>query len=688
MVIIVSGVIFVVAVALSLGWYFSPSNRAKRAPYWIRMVTDEQRAALKAAGLKFDSGGRPDPDSIWIKKKLVDEACRIMNVYVLGKRNIPRSKYTELVIRPIVPQNPAHNGLQIRMICNLNETPDMRDKSIGLIREIVLPVVNMHINVYDLNTNVNEPGNEDEFHIFLNSAPRSNGRVNVPNSILGVELDNPETAFKPAFAGVPLTDPASNFVFGEVVGKSLYIFFDALPNCDEKLILFAKILENAAPELDVDGVLEEALATIPPLPAGRAVQSNRRRRVVQFGFKLHRRETATALVREILLPAVNCEVYLRDCRGTPQQPADDGSFHILYNSRPVAALGEAGTPSGLGIPIMSAGKFVGELIDRNCYLFADELGYAARQDVKRFAQVLQRVRDQVVVWEAVNGSDLVDDQFIEECLGQVRARMLETADLGAVDAQFNAASEELTKILKVAQQAERDVIQLDAFPEEALAREYDSLLNIKKVIGVNVTNSKIVVETDTLYCEDPQTRVVHRIGEFDIHIPMNAHEYIRFLRKGGLVHGMNAPHVSDGGHACLGNTQDLFPELIRKREFASAVQLAIAFLESVNKDDPWGRRIEQWPVARRAGDTTPLPQGRRTARAAPARRTYTAGAETAEIPGRANGPVMPWPRGNAGNDRNTRPPQQRGPDGRFRARDDDDFPPPRTPRGRTRMFFL
>jgi hypothetical protein len=37
--------------------------------------------------------------------------------------------------------------------------------------------------------------------------------------------------------------------------------------------------------------------------------------------------------------------------------------------------------------------------------------------------------------------------------------------------------------------------------------------------------------------------------------------------------------------------------LIKKREFASAVQLAIAFVESVNTSDAWGKGISRFPEA-------------------------------------------------------------------------------------------
>ena len=60
---------------------------------------------------------------------------------------------------------------------------------------------------------------------------------------------------------------------------------------------------------------------------------------------------------------------------------------------------------------------------------------------------------------------------------------------------------------------------------------------------------------------------------------------------------MNAPHVDENGNACMGNTKDLFPTLIAKREFASVAELAIAFVESVNLDDNWGKFLDRWPIA-------------------------------------------------------------------------------------------
>jgi hypothetical protein len=141
---------------------------------------------------------------------------------------------------------------------------------------------------------------------------------------------------------------------------------------------------------------------------------------------------------------------------------------------------------------------------------------------------------------------------------------------------------------------------LQAAPAEEIGREFDELTQLANVVGVKVEGDKIVVSTDVLYCVHPKTHVRYEIGAFDIHIDISR-SIVQWVNKTRKVAGgsgqMNAPHVDPHGNACLGNTKDLFPQLIHKREFASVVQLAIAFVEAVNVDDNWGAYIVNWPVA-------------------------------------------------------------------------------------------
>ncbi len=93
---------------------------------------------------------------------------------------------------------------------------------------------------------------------------------------------------------------------------------------------------------------------------------------------------------------------------------------------------------------------------------------------------------------------------------------------------------------------------------------------------------------------------MHLIGKFEIDISLTALGRIRFRNTTNPVTldgaTINAPHVNSEGQPCLGNISDILPELIGKRDFATAVQLAIAYLQTANTEDPWGRRVNLWPV--------------------------------------------------------------------------------------------
>lgn len=60
-------------------------------------------------------------------------------------------------------------------------------------------------------------------------------------------------------------------------------------------------------------------------------------------------------------------------------------------------------------------------------------------------------------------------------------------------------------------------------------------------------------------------------------------------------------HYLVNGAACLGNKKSLFPDLLRKRQLSMAIELVIAFVESVNITDPAGSHIARWPLAARIG---------------------------------------------------------------------------------------
>jgi hypothetical protein len=486
---------------------------------------------------------------------------------------------------------------------------DARDKTVGLLREIVLPVVKRNINFFDMHGSIAEPSQGEDFNIYINAVPSATEMVGVPREIFGIVQDHRALSFAPSGDGVPLVDSISGHSFGEVIGRTLYLYHSLLPTTPTELVTLAAALECAAPDLNCDLVLDEVVSPIPRdnLPV-------RDGKIISYGFRYHKRNIVNRLIRDILMPAVSTDICVRNCAGTHQPKADSG-FHVIYDGSPTDAVVTASGPTGIGIPILdSAGQFVAELFPGNLFITGDLLGAGRKADVAKLADVLYKARRELVKEHAFNGALILREQFFQVCMEQISAGKSKAPEQARLALQ--SAEAELERILQVSRSAERELVHLDSFPEERLKKEFDDLRRISNVRNVIVTDLAIVVETEMLYCTVASTGVTYRIGEFEISIPTKRGSTMRFMNKTGLVETrnavMNAPHVNSAGAACLGNTQAMFDELLLNRQYASAVQMAIIFLQSVNITDTWGKNITYWPIEplgekaliRRGGNTS------------------------------------------------------------------------------------
>lgn len=162
---------------------------------------------------------------------------------------------------------------------------------------------------------------------------------------------------------------------------------------------------------------------------------------------------------------------------------------------------------------------------------------------------------------------------------------------------------ELTRTIRETKGKEQKLEQLKSANGMTIARyaeEYEKLVSLPKVKKVTVDGGEIKVFTTTLCCVDPRTSVTHEIGEFEIRIPTSESGSVAWFnltrRVNGYASNQSAPHIWENGTACLGNTQEIFPELIASYEFASVALVAIQFVESVNVDDAAGKHINRWPI--------------------------------------------------------------------------------------------
>lgn len=109
--------------------------------------------------------------------------------------------------------------------------------------------------------------------------------------------------------------------------------------------------------------------------------------------------------------------------------------------------------------------------------------------------------------------------------------------------------------------------------------------------------------TRTLYAKDDRSRAWHELGEYEVSVNMSPRQdhdpAVRFINLTRQIDGysndMQHPHVWSGGDACEGNFVEVQTDLLLNRDWLSLVQMSIAFLESVNVNDPAGASVYRWP---------------------------------------------------------------------------------------------
>lgn len=456
-----------------------------------------------------------------------------------------------------------------------------------------------------------------------------------PGTIFGFKPHDKTRFFGHTNKTIALQDPATGEVLGELSSTTLTLRYNAfVERSEQELAVFARLLQHAVQELNPSRFVETILKSLPlPEESLRHLALSRNDGCAVFEENLPVRQSyiAKTLLSSIMVPALGRDIYLKECKGNTQAPLRDGMFHIFLHSamrsgntvetsRRIFGISRAQgarsyLPTGMGLPLFSnEGEIYGELVDDNLYIFlSDALGAGSRADAEFFARLAMHARQ--VILEEIQCQDPAQNTLIQgkklasygtDVLLQERTERA-WSNLNEQAANMPKAQEAFGNSLRLLVAEQKDLTRLNSYPEQALGAEFDAILAIKKVLDVEVTKSRIIVKTDTLYCVDPGTGKKHEIGKFEIFIrtsPDNDEQVVRWMNRTRTVTTpaqatMHAPHVSANGAACMGNTKGTFPMLVEKREFASVVELAIAFVESVNVADSWGQHIKCWPVAYR-----------------------------------------------------------------------------------------
>lgn len=428
------------------------------------------------------------------------------------------------------------------------------------------------------------------------ASPAANWSVRNPEGLVSLKSD--------IQAGLPIIDD-DNCVLGEIAGDDVFLSVDVAPgstgtDMETRLVY---VLNQLKTNLEYRTRLGKVFEQARQEDAGLPVPLN----MVRAGFfpSPHSERLMVSLCEDLLLRRVGTDIEVT-CAGRPFEPVDDGKFHVFVASavekeklqaRPDSIFGHAvGSsspcqsfiPSAHGEPIVDeeTGFVVGELFGRNLYMFENLTGRGTFKDAMVAARFLLAARKRL----AGESGNIVERQFVRDCIKQFESTEWVPGSL--VEVRRN-----LRNMLIQAQKNENNYYRPDLGADQ-LGEEFDQLVKSPKVKDVTVTGGTLAVCTKTLYCTDPRNGNIHEIGAFKIRFDLskcNVNWENLTRRIDGGVLSMHGPHIDSSGRGCLGNTTDVFPELIRKRELVSAVELAIAFVETVAPDDPWGKQIGNWP---------------------------------------------------------------------------------------------
>jgi hypothetical protein len=306
--------------------------------------------------------------------------------------------------------------------------------------------------------------------------------------------------------------------------------------------------------------------------------------------------TVKRLVRGILLRGTqnSCAVVVQ-CLGSSSPVSNDAIVRLFYHSVPrgLPRVGKLWT--GLGVPLTLAnGEVAGEICGANVFIYDDVLTTGPRKGVLLLSQILLAARRAMQIASSENGAELSKQQFTAEC------NRLKQASRTRRKSRITNNEEQFRSSLAAANRAELALLELEAQPTKNLEREYDALLALDKVRYLHLNDRFLSVFTGDIDCPDSRTKLLHRLGQFEIRIDLVELGKIRFFNQtrsitdfGGTV---GAPHLYDDGTACLGTVKHILPRLLKQRDFAVAVQVAIAFLQSANTNDWGGRRVAKFPV--------------------------------------------------------------------------------------------
>ncbi|MDD5290132.1 MAG: hypothetical protein PHT40_02970 [Patescibacteria group bacterium] len=504
-----------------------------------------------------------------------------------------------------------------------------------LAEEILWPRIKTNIFISVPHGDQKEPVADDNFYIYIWSAPLKSGsrEVRTPPTIWGTEVACGDASFPASGLGLVIKDKTNNYAVAELVGENtLYIFHDLCHyGRESELTIFRKILEAVvAPE-----VFSQLKRFRRPAPVKKETKSkeleskkidiNKTLTMELPGFSseecaLARKVYAPIIARE-LMAKIKRGVCLHKNRSIRQQPLPfyDEVFHIFFtNSMAGRQFSSSNKLWGISLPAGNnpcpitregvmvyddAGQRVGQIIGgRNLYipffLFSDQ-------------KTLQRIFTCLMAEVArLFTSTAAERQQWEEEMRAAKGKAYAAICWQYKDLIKKDAAAEFVDITRQIKNFQTQLIAAirkhDALKEategkrkggdqEKFSADFEKMGRLEKIRQITFTPDCLIVETNTLFYSKKETRL---IGAFQIFIPFWGNcEDIRFFNLTRRVNEFNAPNVAPDGQAYFGSQlQEILPQLIARFDFGPLITMCLIFLETAEGQASAGERVADWPI--------------------------------------------------------------------------------------------
>lgn len=342
------------------------------------------------------------------------------------------------------------------------------------------------------------------------------------------------------------------------------------------------------------------------------------------------------VAQEVLTPIIKKNIIINVPHGHATKAISDGKFYIWIWSSPsgennqstpkemwglkVDCADKSFAPSGEGVAITDLNSWpIGEFVgNNNLYIHHDICHLGTDRELEIFRHILQEAVVELTIppkEKAERQKKLAEKKrvrsrqaYVNECSSRLQKSLEELGNkISNGNSKVQELQQNIVNAIRSVKESERQLEHLASYrgkTHELYGQEFDKLLTVKGVRDVNIGSGIITVFTDILNCVDPRSGKQHEIGAFRIEIYADGSDNgVRWYNLTRQVEGhkkdMHAPHIFSDGKACLGSTQEIFPELIANYEFAAVAMLAIQFVESVNTDDSAGKHIDKWPIAKK-----------------------------------------------------------------------------------------